>query len=150
MLDEPESIKDIAGALAQIDPLVSARNDLEVAQHKYRTLDGIEDAYETFAAEAARLASVTTIDRQMITDFVNQHRKDKCGPEIERLDRELREIGAEGDILEERKHAAYARLTLLIGQVSAASVNLAPVEVALHAARTRAEEVQRNASPMSS
>jgi uncharacterized protein YPO0396 len=146
MLDEPESIKDIAGALAQIDPLVSARNDLEVAQHKYRTLDGIEDAYETFAAEAARLASVTTIDRQMIADFVNQLRKDKCGPEIERLDRELREIGAEGDILEERKHAAYARLTMLIGQVSAASVNLAPVEVALHAARTRAEEVQRNAS----
>ncbi|MGC7327659.1 hypothetical protein RA985_22130, partial [Mycobacteroides abscessus subsp. abscessus] len=62
MLDEPESIKDIAGALAQIDPLVAARKDLEVAQQKHHTLDGIEDAYETFAAESARLDSVTTID----------------------------------------------------------------------------------------
>lgn len=61
-----------------------------------------------------------------------------------------RPIGTCDDILEERKHGAYARLTMLIDHVSTASVNLVPVEVPLHAARTRAEEVQRNASAMSS
>lgn len=145
MLDEPASITDIAGALAQIDPLVSARNALEVAQRKHRILDGIEEAYEAFATESARLASVTTIDRQTVTDFVNQQRADRCGPEIDRLDRELIELGDEGDALEERKKTAYARLKMLIGQVSETSVNLAPVEHALQTSRARADEVQRNA-----
>lgn len=145
MLDEPESLTDITGALAQIDPLVSARNALEVAQRKHRILDGIDEAYETFAAESARLASVTTIDKALIADFVNQLRKERCGPEIERLDRELRELGDEGDALEERKKTAYTRLKMLISQVSEASVNLAPVEHALQTSRARADEVGRNA-----
>jgi uncharacterized protein YPO0396 len=145
MLDEPESIKDIASALAQIDPLVSARDNLEVARSKYSTLDGIDDAYGTFVEESTRLASVTMIDKPMVFDFVDHLRKDKCGPEIARLDRELSEIGADCTGLEERKQAAYTHLSVLIGRVSAASNNLAPVEFALQQARVRAEDVQRNA-----
>ena len=149
MLDEPESIKDIASALAQIDPLVSARDNLEVARSKYSTLDGIDDAYGTFVEESTRLASVTMIDKPMVFDFVDHLRKDKCGPEIARLDRELSEIGADCTGLEERKQAAYTHLSVLIGRVSAASNNLAPVEFALQQARVRAEDVQRNADDTS-
>ncbi|RIU20393.1 nuclease [Mycobacteroides abscessus] len=145
MLDEPESIKDIAGALAQIDPLVAARKDLEVAQQKHHTLDGIEDAYETFAAESARLDSVTTIDRPMISDFVDHLRKDKCGPEVERLDRELREAGDALDVLDGRKDTALKRLKLLISQEAEIGGGLISVEHALQAARTHAEGVSRNA-----
>ena len=64
--------------------------------------------------------------------------------ELVKTNRELRRHSGRS------KHAAYARWTMLIDHVSTASVNLVPVEVPLHAARTRAEEVQRNASAMSS
>ncbi|WP_131724989.1 hypothetical protein, partial [Mycobacteroides abscessus] len=81
----------------------------------------------------------------MISDFVDHLRKDKCGPEVERLDRELREAGDALDVLDGRKDTALKRLKLLISQEAEIGGGLISVEHALQAARTHAEGVSRNA-----
>ena len=95
MLDEPESLTGITDALNQITPLVDARNALAVAQRKRQTLGDIEEVQQTYAGEAAQLASIEIVDRRMVGDWVDERRLSQLGPEVHLLDAEINRLGDE-------------------------------------------------------
>ncbi|MGV7423249.1 hypothetical protein PJK45_30090, partial [Mycobacterium kansasii] len=66
MLDEPESMAAISEALGQITPLVDARAALAIAQRQRQTLGDIEQIQQTYASDAAQLATVDVVDHHTV------------------------------------------------------------------------------------
>ncbi|MBF9520692.1 nuclease [Mycobacterium sp. MHSD3] len=143
MLDEPESMAAISEALGQITPLVDARAALAVAQRQRQTLGDIEQIQQTYASDAAQLATVDVVDHHTVRDYVDQQRLALAGPEIDLLDTEITRLGGECDEIQSRQDILTGERDKLLGRIAAADSNLAPLKSELAHARARAEEVSR-------
>lgn len=139
MLDEPESLTGVADALAQITPLVEARNALAVVTRQRHTLGDIEQIRETYAADSAQLASVEVVDQQMVRTWVDHQRVEKARPEIGELDTEIERLGAERDSLQTQQDVLTGKRDELIGRINQVDKDLAPLKSDIVRARAFSE-----------
>lgn len=143
MLDEPESLTGIRDALSQITPLVDARNALAVARRKRQILGDIGEIQQTYTSDAAALATVDVIDRQMVRDWVDEQRLSQITPQVEMLDAEITRLGAECEEIRSRQTMLTSERDQLTARIGAADSSLAPLRAELSRAQAHAEEVSR-------
>jgi uncharacterized protein YPO0396 len=143
MLDEPQSLTGVAEALKQIDPLVEARDLLDVARRKRRTLGNIEAVQERYATESAKFGVIDIIDAAMVHDHVDQMRLDRSIPEVEGLDAQITQLGAEREIRSSEREQLRSEHNSLQARINAANRDLVPLQQQLVAAEKNGIEVSR-------
>ncbi|NED60276.1 hypothetical protein G3I15_04975, partial [Streptomyces sp. SID10244] len=79
----------------QIDPLVEARELLDVARRKRTILGTIETLQERYAAEAATFTVLDTIDTTTVRAYLNNLRLRNAEPEVADLDDQIARLDAD-------------------------------------------------------
>ncbi|MBU8814581.1 AAA family ATPase [Mycolicibacterium goodii] len=143
MLDEPASLAGVEEALEQINPLVEARGMLDVARRKRNTLGNIEAVQARYADEAAKFGVIDTIDNAMVRDYVDQLRLQQAGPDIENLDDQINQLGAQRDDFGAQQRQLKNEHNALMAQINSASVDLVPLQQRLSEAEKLSDEVAR-------
>lgn len=146
MLDEPASLAGVDEALDQINPLVEARGLLDIARRKRNTLGNIAAVQERYADEAAKFGVIDTIDNAMIRDYVDTLRAQQAGPEIDNLDDQITQLGAQRDEFGAQQRQLKNEHNSLMAQINSSTVDLVPLQQRLSEAERISEEVARRRS----
>ncbi|CAM3026407.1 ATP-binding protein [Skermania piniformis] len=136
MLDEPQSLAQIAETLKQIDPLVAARTLLDVARRKRTALGDIAELQVRYAVESADLGIADTIDDAMVTAYVDRLRLARCAAEIADHDAEIDELGGRREEVAGRQQTLAAEHGELILRMNSVTADLAPLQARLATAET--------------
>lgn len=147
MLDAPTSIVGIADALDQIDPLVEARELLDVARRKRTILGNIEEVHERYAGEAATFSVLDTIDNTTIRSYVNNLRIHNAQPEVADLDDQITRLDGDLAALTTQHDQLRQDHSLLLSRIATSTGDLAPLREQLGGAQKLSTEVtaRRNA-----
>ena len=127
MLDEPTSIAGIKDALEQIDPLVEAREFLDVARRKRTILGNIEAVQERYATESAKFSVLDTIDSATIRAYVTNLRIRNAEPEIADLDDQIARLDGDLAALTSQHDQLRQDHSHLLSRISSSTADLAPV-----------------------
>ncbi|MFN3003767.1 ATP-binding protein [Mycolicibacterium wolinskyi] len=146
MLDEPASLSGVEEALEQINPLVEARGLLDVARRKRNTLGNIEAVQARYADEAAKFGVIDTVDNAMVRDYVDHLRLQQAGPEIDNLDDQITQLGAQRDEFGAQQRQLKNEHNSLMAQINTVTVDLVPLQQRLSEAERVSEEVARRRS----
>ncbi|MFW0785877.1 ATP-binding protein [Gordonia sp. CPCC 206044] len=141
MLDEPTSIVGIKDALEQIDPLVEARELLDVARRKRTILGNIEAVQERYTSESATFSVLDTIDSATIRSYVSNLRRRNAEPEIGDLDDQIARLDADLAALTAQHDQLRSDHSHLLSRIATSTGDLAPLQEQLTAAQTLANEV---------
>ena len=141
MLDEPRSVAGIKDALDQIDPLVQARELLDVARRKRTILGNIEEVQERYAGESATFSVLDTIDTDAVRAYLNNLRLRTAGPEIADLDDQIARLDGDLNSLTAQHDQLRADHSNLLSRISTSTGDLAPLQEQLAAAQKFAGEV---------
>lgn len=141
MLDEPRSLVGVKDALDQIDPLVHARELLDVARRKRNILGNIEEVQERYAAESATFNVLDTIDTATVRTYLNNLRLRTAGPEIADLDDQIARLDGDLTSLTAQHDQLRADHSNLLSRISTSTGDLAPLQEQLAAAQKFAGEV---------
>ncbi|HCS58519.1 MAG TPA: nuclease [Gordonia polyisoprenivorans] len=141
MLDEPTSIAGIKDALEQIDPLVEAREFLDVARRKRTILGNIEAVQERYATESAKFSVLDTIDSATIRAYVTNLRIRNAEPEIADLDDQIARLDGDLAALTSQHDQLRQDHSHLLSRISSSTADLAPLQEQLAAAGKAASEV---------
>ncbi|MGC4932264.1 ATP-binding protein [Gordonia sp. DT30] len=141
MLDEPTSIAGIKDALEQIDPLVEARELLDVARRKRTILGNIETVQERYATESAKFSVLDTIDSATIRAYVTNLRIRNAEPEIADLDDQIARLDGDLAALTTQHDQLRQDHSHLLSRISSSTTDLAPLQEQLAAAQKAANEV---------
>ncbi|GAB83982.1 SbcC/MukB-like Walker B domain-containing protein [Gordonia rubripertincta] len=147
MLDAPTSIVGIADALEQIDPLVEARELLDVARRKRTILGNIEEVQERYATESATFSVLDTIDSNTIRSYVNNLRIRNAQPEVADLDDQITRLDGDLAALTTQHDQLRQDHSLLLARIATSTGDLAPLREQLGGAQKLSTEVtaRRNA-----
>ncbi|ASR03340.1 ATP-binding protein [Gordonia rubripertincta] len=147
MLDAPTSIVGISDALEQIDPLVEARELLDVARRKRTILGNIEEVHERYASEAATFSVLDTIDSTTIRSYVNNLRIRNAQPEVADLDDQITRLDGDLAALTTQHDQLRQDHSLLLARIATSTGDLAPLREQLGGAQKLSTEVtaRRNA-----
>ncbi|MDH3018390.1 ATP-binding protein [Gordonia alkanivorans] len=147
MLDAPTSIVGIADALEQIDPLVEARELLDVARRKRTILGNIEEVHERYATESATFSVLDTIDSTTIRSYVNNLRIRNAQPEVADLDDQITRLDGDLAALTTQHDQLRQDHSLLLARIATSTGDLAPLREQLGGAQKLSTEVtaRRNA-----
>ncbi|MFT4041562.1 MAG: SbcC/MukB-like Walker B domain-containing protein [Gordonia sp. (in: high G+C Gram-positive bacteria)] len=144
MLDEPTSIAGISDALEQIDPLVEARELLDVSRRKRTLLGDIEALQERYAAESATFSVLDTIEPEVVRAYVNNLRLRNATPEVEdlddqiaRMDNDLAALTAQHDQLRQDHSHLLTRIATSTGDLAPLQEQLATAQKAGNEASIR-------------
>lgn len=141
MLDEPTSITGIKDALEQIDPLVEARELLDVARRKRTILGNIESVQERYATESAKFSVLDTIDGATIRAYVTNLRIRNAEPEIAALDDQISRLDGDLAALTDSHDQLRQDHSHLLSRIASSTADLAPLQEQLAAATRAANEV---------
>ncbi|MFZ2238821.1 MAG: ATP-binding protein [Gordonia amarae] len=141
MLDEPRSIAGIKDALDQIDPLVQARELLDVARRKRTILGNIEEVQERYAGESATFSVLDTIDTEAVRAYLNNLRLRTAEPEVADLDDQIARLDGDLTSLTAQHDQLRADHSNLLSRISTSTGDLAPLQEQLAAAQKFAGEV---------
>ncbi|TSD99175.1 AAA family ATPase [Gordonia rubripertincta] len=147
MLDAPTSIVGISDALEQIDPLVEARELLDVARRKRTILGNIEEVHERYASESATFSVLDTIDSTTIRSYVNNLRIRNAQPEVADLDDQITRLDSDLAALTTQHDQLRQDHSLLLARIATSTGDLAPLREQLGGAQKLSTEVtaRRNA-----
>lgn len=147
MLDAPTSIVGISDALEQIDPLVEARELLDVARRKRTILGNIEEVHERYAGESATFSVLDTIDSNTIRSYVNNLRIRNAQPEVADLDDQITRLDSDLAALTTQHDQLRQDHSLLLARIATSTGDLAPLREQLGGAQKLSTEVtaRRNA-----
>ncbi|WJG11420.1 SbcC/MukB-like Walker B domain-containing protein [Gordonia sp. Swx-4] len=147
MLDAPTSIVGISDALEQIDPLVEARELLDVARRKRTILGNIEEVHERYASESATFSVLDTIDSTTIRSYVNNLRIRNAQPEVADLDDQITRLDGDLAALTTQHDQLRQDHSLLLARIATSTGDLAPLREQLGGAQKLSTEVtaRRNA-----
>ncbi|WP_074852744.1 ATP-binding protein [Gordonia westfalica] len=147
MLDAPTSIVGISDALEQIDPLVEARELLDVARRKRTILGNIEEVHERYASESATFSVLDTIDSTTIRSYVNNLRIRNAQPEVSDLDDQITRLDGDLAALTTQHDQLRQDHSLLLARIATSTGDLAPLREQLGGAQKLSTEVtaRRNA-----
>lgn len=147
MLDAPTSIVGISDALEQIDPLVEARELLDVARRKRTILGNIEEVHERYAGESATFSVLDTIDSNTIRSYVNNLRIRNAQPEVADLDDQITRMDSDLAALTTQHDQLRQDHSLLLARIATSTGDLAPLREQLGGAQKLSTEVtaRRNA-----
>ncbi|AZG44506.1 ATP-binding protein [Gordonia insulae] len=135
MLDEPTSVVGIKDALEQIDPLVEARELLDVARRKRTILGNIETLQERYATEAATFTVLDTIDTATVRSYLNNLRRHNAGPEIADLDDQIARLDADLGALTAQHDQLRQDHSHLLSRIATSTGDLAPLQEQLATAQ---------------
>ncbi|MEE3850230.1 ATP-binding protein [Gordonia sp. LSe1-13] len=141
MLDEPSSVVGIKDALEQIDPLVEARELLDVARRKRTLLGNIEEIQERYAAESATFSVLDTIDTAAVRAYLNNLRRHTAEPEIADLDDQIARLDADLAALTAQHDQLRQDHSHLLSRIATSTGDLAPLQEQLSTARRSAGDV---------
>ncbi|MFL1598522.1 AAA family ATPase [Gordonia amicalis] len=141
MLDAPTSIVGIADALEQIDPLVEARELLDVARRKRTILGNIEEVHERYATESATFSVLDTIDSTTIRSYVNNLRIRNAQPEVADLDDQITRLDSDLAALTTQHDQLRQDHSLLLARIATSTGDLAPLREQLGGAQKLSTEV---------
>ncbi|MHC3003570.1 nuclease [Gordonia sp. GN26] len=141
MLDAPTSIVGIADALEQIDPLVEARELLDVARRKRTILGNIEEIHERYATESATFSVLDTIDSTTIRSYVNNLRIRNAQPEVADLDDQITRLDGDLAALTTQHDQLRQDHSLLLARIATSTGDLAPLREQLGGAQKLSTEV---------
>lgn len=141
MLDEPTSIVGIKDALDQIDPLVEAREILDVARRKRTILDNIDNVQERYAAEAATFTVLDTIDNDTVRSYLNNLRRRNSEPEIADLDDQIARLDTDLAALNTQHDQLRQDHSHLLSRIATSTGDLAPLQEQLGSAQKAGNEV---------
>lgn len=147
MLDAPTSIVGISDALEQIDPLVEARELLDIARRKRTILGNIEEIHERYAGESATFSVLDTIDSATVRAYVNNLRIRNAEPEIADLDDQIARLDGDLAALTTQHDQLRQDHSLLLARIATSTGDLAPLREQLGGAQKLSTEVtaRRNA-----
>lgn len=140
MLDEPTSIAGIKDALEQIDPLVEARELLEVSRRKRTILGDIESVQERYAGEAATFSVLDTIDPAMLKSYVTNLRLHNAAPEISDLDDQIARLDGDLASLTVQHDQLRQDHSHLLSRIATSTGDLAPLQEQLATAQKVSNE----------
>ncbi|MEP9394717.1 SbcC/MukB-like Walker B domain-containing protein [Gordonia sp. VNQ95] len=141
MLDEPTSIVGIKDALEQIDPLVDARELLDIARRKRTILGDIEAIQERYATEAAKFSVLDTIDTAAVRAYLTNLRIRHAQPEIADLDDQIERLDGDLEALTAQHDQLRTDHSHLLSRIASSTADLAPLSEQLTAAQKAANEV---------
>lgn len=141
MLDEPTSIAGIKDALDQIDPLVEARELLDVARRKRTILGNIEAVQERYATEAAKFTVLDTIDTAAVRAYLTNLRLRNAEPEIADLDDQIARLDGDLAALTAQHDQLRTDHSHLLSRIASSTADLAPLQEQLASAQKSANEV---------
>ncbi|MDL9935947.1 ATP-binding protein [Gordonia sp. ABSL1-1] len=141
MLDEPTSIVGISDALEQIDPLVEARELLDVARRKRTILGNIETVQERYVTESATFTVLDTIDAATVRSYVNNLRRHNAEPEIADLDDQIARLDGDLAALTAQHDQLRTDHSHLLSRIATSTGDLAPLQEQLTAAQRFSTEV---------
>ena len=141
MLDEPSSIVGITDALEQIDPLVEARELLDVARRKRTILGNIETVHERYAAESATFSVLDTIDTASIRAYLNNLRRRTAEPEISDLDDQIARLDTDLAALTAQHDQLRQDHSHLLSRIATSTGDLAPLQEQLTTAQRAGNDV---------
>ncbi|MCH5642741.1 MULTISPECIES: ATP-binding protein [unclassified Gordonia (in: high G+C Gram-positive bacteria)] len=140
MLDEPTSIAGIKDALEQIDPLVEARELLDVARRKRTILANIETVQERYVAEAATFSVLDTIDPTTVRSYVNNLRLHNATPEVSDLDDQIARLDGDLAALTAQHDQLRQDHSHLLSRIATSTGDLAPLQEQLATAQKVSNE----------
>ncbi|NDZ96903.1 AAA family ATPase [Streptomyces sp. SID6673] len=140
MLDEPTSTAGIKDALEQIDPLVEARELLDVARRKRTILGTIETLQERYAAEAATFTVLDTIDTTTVRAYLNNLRLRNAEPEVADLDDQIARLDADLAALTGQHDQLRQDHSHLLSRIATSTGDLAPLQEQLATAQKVSNE----------
>lgn len=141
MLDEPTSIVGIKDALEQIDPLVEARELLDVSRRKRTILGSIEALQERYATESATFTVLDTIDNDIVRAYVSNLRRRNAEPEIADLDDQIARLDGDLAALTAQHDQLRSDHSHLLSRIATTTTDLAPLQEQLAAAQKVSTEV---------
>ncbi|MGK2316209.1 ATP-binding protein [Gordonia rhizosphera] len=141
MLDEPTSIVGISDALEQIDPLVEARELLDIARRKRTILGNIETVQERYVTEAATFTVLDTIDSAAVRSYLNNLRLRTAEPEVADLDDQIARLDADLSALTAQHDQLRTDHSHLLSRIATSTGDLAPLQEQLTAAHKVGNEV---------
>ena len=140
MLDEPTSIVGIKDALEQIDPLVEARELLDVARRKRTILGDIETVQERYATEAASFTVLDTVDPSLVRSYVTNLRIHNAEPEIADLDDQIARLDGDLAALTAQHDQLRSDHSHLLSRIATSTGDLAPLQEQLASAQKVSNE----------
>lgn len=140
MLDEPTSIAGISDALEQIDPLVEARELLDVSRRKRTILDNVEAMQERYAAESATFTVLDTIEPEVVRSYVTNLRLHNAEPEIADLDDQIARLDSDLAALNSQHDQLRRDHSHLLGRIATSTGDLAPLQEQLSTAQKASNE----------
>src|SRR3954462_12903496 len=143
MFDEPDSLARLPEALKQIDPLVEAPELLVLPQKKHKNLGGTQQIQQRYAFESSDLGIIDLVDAPMVRAFTDYVRLAQCPTHIATLDGTIDQLENEYEDVTRSLNLAKAEADSLNAQISGSSADIAPLQSAVHAAETEAEQVER-------
>ncbi|MGV9712806.1 ATP-binding protein [Gordonia sp. NPDC003424] len=141
MLDEPTSIVGISDALEQIDPLVEARELLDVSRRKRTILGNIETLQERYATESATFTVLDTIDTDTVRAYVSNLRRRNAEPEVADLDDQIARLDGDLAALTAQHDQLRSDHSHLLSRIATSTTDLAPLQEQLAAAQKVSTEV---------
>ncbi|NMO00405.1 AAA family ATPase [Gordonia sp. TBRC 11910] len=146
MLDAPTSIVGIKDALEQIDPLVEARELLDVARRKRTILGNIAAVQERYATEAATFTVLDTIDSGTVRSYINNLRLLNAEPEVADLDEQIARLDGELAALTAQHDQLRSDHSHLLSRIATSTGDLAPLQEQLSTAQRTASETSARRS----
>lgn len=140
MLDEPTSIAGIKDALEQIDPLVEARELLDVARRKRAILGNIEAVQERYVSESATFSVLDTIDSSTVRAYVNNLRLHNAVPEVADLDDQIARLDGDLAALTAQHDQLRQDHSHLLSRIATSTGDLAPLQEQLAGAQKVSNE----------
>lgn len=140
MLDEPSSITGITDALEQINPLVEARELLDVSRRKRTILGDIEALHERYATEAAGFDVLDTIEPDVVRAYVTNLRLRNAEPEIADLDDQIARLDSDLAALNVQHDQLRQDHSHLLARVATSTGDLAPLQEQLATAQKVSNE----------
>jgi uncharacterized protein YPO0396 len=141
MLDEPEPVRDRISYLNQIEPLIEARDALTTAKRKLTILKGIDESYQLYVADSARLSAIKTLENATVVSWVNGQRLAMIPPRIDFLDVEIAKAESEAEEYRVERDSLDRKRTEVQRQIDAGTEGLVPLESKLEVADARLRQV---------